>query len=769
MALDLVKSVTDALAPLFRPAGNLIEGVQPGSWASPQNPIRPTLQLGTGIRQWDFTPGINLQYTPRGDVAIKFPQLWNVSNSFDLCRLMIETRKDQVVNRPWVIRVKPQPGELKAARLKREASNPNIAKVTKLLLFPDGVHDFSIWIRMWLEELLVFDAPTIFPVRSLTGDVLGLRLVSGTTITPLLDSSGFTPAPPSPAYQQIILGIPTQNVAGQAPREFSAVNTKWKVGDLSELIYSPRNPRVNSRWGFSPVEQIVTTLAIGANRQQFLKDYYTSGNVPEGLLPMPESWTAQQIKDFQKWFDSMLAGNLQMKRRMIMVPDAKREPTMTKREALVDVTDDYLIRVVSYAFSISPQNLVKQVNRGTAKESSDTAQIEGLEPYLKHIENVMNGIILRTLGIEDVEFAYTDEREMDPYKQAQTDDLYIKNGTYDRNEIRAARGDDPRPEPAASQIGIVTTTGFVPLGETAPAPGGEDDLEQNPKPAEKVQKRIPIKAVAGDLTPRSRQAHNDYKQKLIKFLGDQKARVSSQAREKYAALKAAPAPGVTKGADDITSDSERAAIILANIDWDYYGLYTLSLPYFEIAAEEGARAGAHQAAANLGASLTDTLEVALPKAKQAAEDRAAEMVGLAVQDDGTLAEATAPAMAISTTAKDDVLAAIKQAIKEDWTPSQLEAVIQASIVWTPDHGELIADNEIARQQSGGHLISWLASGKVLEYAWTVADLGCCPLCAEFAALGSVKAGYEFAPFIYAPGAHPFCRCWLTVTKVEGED
>jgi hypothetical protein len=26
----------------------------------------------------------------------------------------------------------------------------------------------------------------------------------------------------------------------------------------------------------------------------------------------------------------------------------------------------------------------------------------------------------------------------------------------------------------------------------------------------------------------------------------------------------------------------------------------------------------------------------------------------------------------------------------------------------------------------------------------------------------------FAPLIWAPGAHPFCRCWLTVTKVEGQ-
>ena len=145
------------------------------------------------------------------------------------------------------------------------------------------------------------------------------------------------------------------------------------------------------------------------------------------------------------------------------------------------------------------------------------------------------------------------------------------------------------------------------------------------------------------------------------------------------------------------------------------------------------------------------------------------MVGLQVQDDGTIAEATGAHWAISTTAKDDVLNAIKQAIKESWTPDQLEAVIQASTVFSADHAEMTASNEIDRQQANGHLLSWRASGQVLEYRWTVADSGCCPLCASFALQGSVPNGHNFGDEIYAPGAHPECRCWLTATKFKGEE
>jgi len=762
--MGLWKATQDALAPIFRPAGTLIEGINPGDWASAQQPIRPTQQLGVGVRQWDFTPGINLQFTPRSENPVKFGQLWNVSNSFDLCRLMIETRKDQIVNRPWQIRVKKVPGEKKAERLKREAQNKNVTAVTQLLRYPDGVHSFDLWIRMWLEDLLVFDAPTIYPCSNLLKEIKWLRLVSGATITPLLDNNGFRPLPPSPAYQQIILGIPTGNLTGQAlvdakkPKEFAA----------NQLVYSPRNPRVNSRWGFPPVEQIIRTLAIAANRQQFLLDYYTSGNVPEGLLPMPENWTMQQIKDFQKWFDSLLAGNLGKRRRLTMIPDAKHPAQFSKAEALTDATDEYLIRVVAFAFSVSPQNLVKQVNRGTAKESTDVAQVEGLEPYLRHIENTLNYVIERVLMMDDVEFAYNDEREIDPAKQATVDEIYVKEGIYTRNEIREARGDDPNPAAEADMLCITTPTGIVPLAiEDATArstalqpPKPEPTNPPQPAGPAKLGKRAELKAVAGLLTPRNSQLKQELHRKLAKFLSAQGARVAKGAGKAFAKK-------VRKS--ELEDDTARALAILAAMEWEYPQLAELVRPYLEEAAREGVSVGAYQATAHLQTNLKEVTDAATPVAEKEAAGRAYQMVGLKLEDDGTVAEATGAHWAISTTAKDDVLNAIKQAIKENWTSSQLEAVIQASTVFSDDKADQIADSEISHQQVRGHVGAWSASKKVLEYAWQVQDGGCCPICAEFSAQGSVPVGHDFGMGITEPGAHPECRCWLSATKFAGDE
>lgn len=778
--MPLLKSVSEALAPMFRPASNLIDNVNPNAWASPQNPIRPTFQLGVGIRQWDFTPGLNLQFTPRGDQPISFQQLWRVSNSYDLIRLTIEKRKNAIAQRAWSVRVKPKDGETKKKRLEREATNPNVKTVTALLMCPDGVNRFDIWIRMWAEQMLVFDAPTIFPLRAMDGSPLALRLISGATITPLVDNYGCRPLPPSPAYQQIILGIPTANLSAQQPKnEFSAPAGKdWKPGDPSELFYQPKNPRVDSRWGFSPVEQIIVTASIAANRQQFFRDYYTSGNVPEGLLPMPEGWTAQQIKDFQKWFDSILAGNLKQKRRLIMIPDAKHEAQFSKEAALTDASDDYLNRLVCFAFGESPQPLVKQVgHQSTAKEGNDQAQSQGLESDLAHIAGSLNDI-LRAFGYDDIEFAWQDAEEVDPLKAAQVSDIRLKNGSLTINEDREARGEDPRPEPEADMIGCITAQGWLPIEANAAAersqqmnpvdPDPEDDPAKAPTGRGDVPvkvRKVAMKLVAGDLTPRSRQAGNEARRVLRKFLGDQRNRIAKGCAQAFAAEKAAQ-PDLFKG--DLKDDSERAAAILALQKWGYETLYSQLYPYLEIAAEEGASAGAYQVTAHQGANLKTTLEPATAKAKAAANARAAQLTGFDLQDDGTLAEAQSPSWAMATTAKDDVLNTIKQAIREEWTPDQLEAVIQASVVFTSDHADMIGDNEISRQQANGHLISWLQSGKVLEYAWTVADLGCCSLCASFSALGSVPVGYQFAPMITAPGAHPECRCWLTATKFLGD-
>lgn len=763
--MGLWKAAADAIRPMFRPAGTLIDGIQPGDWASPMQPITPVAPPGIGVRGWDFNPGINLQFTPRGDSPISFRDLRNMANSFDLCRLMIETMKDKIVTRPWSIRVKPLPGEKKKERLAREAKNTNVAAVTKLLKFPDGHYPFELWMRMWLEQMEVFDAPAVCPVRNLLGDVIGLRVISGATITPLVDEQGFVPQPPNPAYQQIILGVPTGNLT--AAQRMLAEQSKRSL-TTDQLIYWPRNPRVDSRWGYSPVEQIIVTLQIASNRQQFLRNYYTEGNVPEGFVFAPKEWTPVQIKDMQTWLDSKLAGNLRQKRRMIFAPGGGagdgKGVIFSKDKALTDGTDEYLIKVVAFAFSVSPQNLIKQMNRASAQKSSEVSEEEGLEPRLKHIETFWNFTIERVLGLDDVEFAWQDKRDVDPLQQAQTDQIYINTGTYTRNEIREARGDDPRPEPEADQLLVTTATGAAPLDsfERQQQQQNDEPVEEptggRSTPAEKVSKKnSEIRFVAGELTAIAERHRQNLAGSALRFFERTKAKL---------AAKASAVGKLRKDADDQKREDEILAWLTqleGDIDWQE--LAREIAPDLSAAAAQGVGEGAAQLN---GLADEATVRQALSPAKAFAANRAAEMVGMKVADDGTLQPNPDARWAISETTRGDLEQIIAQAFDEAWPAAKLAEAIEQSQAFSQDRAELIARQEIGRAQAVGNLEAWIASGVIEAVRWQLsADHECCDICDSFASQGEVPPGHEFAPGIKCPPeAHPRCQCALVVKKVR---
>ena len=757
----LLKQAADALAPIFRPAGATINGINTGDFASPQQPIRPIMPPGVGIRQWDLTPGLNLQFSPRGDTAVNFAQLRNVANSFDICRLMIETRKDQIINRPWSIRVKAIEGETNKQRIQRGANNANVKRATDLLKRPDGVRPFPLWIRMWLDQLLVFDAPCIYPARNVLGDVMGLRIISGATITPLVDEQGFIPRPPNPAYQQIILGLPSSNLlAVREQAEFTA----------DQLIYSPRNPRCDSRWGFGPVEQIINTLQIAANWQQSVKLGFTSGNVPEGLMPMPDSWTMQQIKDFQNWFDGLLAGNLAKKRRMIAVPDSKRPAQFSKEKILIDPTiNEYLIRVVAFAFSVTPQNLIKQINRATAKESSDVAQIEGLEPYLKHIETTINLDMLEgVFGITDVEFAYEDEREMDPVKQAQADDIALKNASKTVNQVCMARGDDPFPDPAFDVPHVYTPTGAIPFGQTSSpaAPGAEGEGNENPpepNAAKKVRKAHRHEIRGGAMTPTSRYAAGRFAKVAtagLKKLGKVAAKLGATEYAKVIKVRKADEEPPNPTPEEI--DRVLAAI---ELDWATFGADVT--PALRDAALSGVQQGTEQVYTAARGAGTDYVAAAKSHALAYAEQRGAEMVGMRRTEDGSFVENPDARWAIDEPTRNGLRSKIEQAFTDRWSPAKLADEIENAYDFSEERAGVIAKSEITKAQAQGNLASWMKSGVVLKVQWqTSADHDHEDECDDYEDEGEVDPGHEFAPGVMAPDAHPNCECALVITKVK---
>lgn len=395
-----------------------LEGAQArfgGAWDTfgPGVPIAPAEQAP--VRAYDFPVAINSVVRPRAYEPFGFAQLRAFAN-VELVRLAIETRKDQIERLDW--RITPREGAA--------AIDPDeIARISAFWRKPDGVTPFATWLRLALEDLLVIDAPAMERRFARNGALVGLDIVPGDTIHPMVDDTGRRPrGPGAVAYQQVIKGVAWANLTD------------------AELIYAPRNPRPNHNYGLSPVEQIVVTINTVIRRQAGQLAYFSEGNLPAGLLNGPEGWSPDQIRDMQLWLDSRLSGQTAEQAKLLWVPAGVRYQAF-KDSPLKDDFDEWLARVVAYAFSLPPTPFIRQMNRGTAGADQDRGQAEGLEPLKLWAKRLIDSVIQDDLGAPQLEFGWNDAPTVDPLVQAQIDDLAIRNGSMTINEVRARRGLSP--------------------------------------------------------------------------------------------------------------------------------------------------------------------------------------------------------------------------------------------------------------------------------------------------------------------------------------
>lgn len=400
--------------------GRFIDGVGIGFFG-PGNPIAPMAPADEAGRRMDYPvfTNTNLQIK-EVDLSIGFEDLEALAEYHDVTRLLIETRKDQLEALEWTIRPKRRAGEDVV-----ESDSDMDRRIEQSLVFfekPDGIQPFAVWLRLLLEDLLVFDAPTLYMN---TDNPLAWRfqIISGKTIKRLIGLDGRTPEPPVPAYQQKIKGLPA-----------------WDY-TTEEMIYLPRNPRPHKVYGMSPVQQIIILVNIALRRQASQLEYYTEGNIPDSLIGTPKEWTPEQIIAYQKFWDSINAGNTAERRRAKFVP-GEAKIMQTRDPHLKDEFDEWLVRVACYAFNQPPTAFVKQMNRATAQTAKETAEAEGLAPFMRWVKMLMDECLSR-LGQDDLEFSYVQNEEQDPEVHIGLLDKQVRNGTMTINEAREEMGRDP--------------------------------------------------------------------------------------------------------------------------------------------------------------------------------------------------------------------------------------------------------------------------------------------------------------------------------------
>ena len=774
-------------ATVARIAGSIDAQDLSGAWFGPLDPLTPVAPAATAGRQWDYPVGFNQRTIPRGEERISFADMRNLADSYTILRLAIETRKDQMAKMPWLIRKK---ADIANTSKKKNNGDPKVIKaLTDFWLSPDKEHTWDQWLRMINEDMLVIDAPVVYPRMTNGGDLYAAELIDGATITRKLGADGRTPLPPLPAYQQMLKGVP------------SADYTR------DELVYFPRNPRTNRVYGMSPVEQVIFMVNIGLRRDISQMQYYTEGNIPEAFGFLPPEWTPNQISEFQKYWDSILEGNTAERRHMKFLPGGSGARVDQVRDPkLKDEYDEWLARIICFCFSLPPTPFVKMMNRSTSESMQEAALEEGLMPMMQWVASLVNLIIFKYLKISDYEFAWQTGKDIDPKVETDIITEKVKTGRMSINEAREIEGNEPID--GGETYLIYTSSGAVRLEdvikepEPIPAPliaanqipGADPSQNQSGQKAMKAPKQAPDKNVKTKPKQQALPLENKKAEKVEKrktrkgfrnldINRDSALKKIRNLKKAYTKFLKAEAPKMAEqihkaiGKVVKAEDKDQIQRVLDELDFRGWAvLEEMTEPELQAIYKEAAEHALGNIAFLDGVEVDVMTDMINAAAVDFAKERAAEMVGMKWVDGDLVAnEAIIPGTvnetwAITESTRDMLRTTVSDAIENGWSVQDLNDAISKTGIFSEDRAEMIARTEIKNADNQGNLNTYKASGLELEKAWLISgDHDLDDECDENESEGWIDIDEQFPSGDDAPGAHPRCTCSLTVRTKDTEE
>lgn len=481
-ATNLVKAVDPAALELATRAAEAA-GETFGNAFAPGLPLTPFDGVSGLPRAWDFPTGYNLKGRADRDGRLSFTLLKSLIDSYDVASMCINHRIDDIRSLAWNVR---------AADWVEQDIPQEIARARAALKKPDGVNTFRSWLSMFLQDVLRYDAGTLHRRRNMGGQVIGLEVVSGVTIAPVLDYYGRRPAAPAPAYVQYVAGTP------------------WKWLTTADLIYSPFRPQSDSPYGIAPMEQVLLSANTDMRFQNHWMNWFTEGNVPEGFATAPEDLrTPEQLEKWEAYWDAMNT-DVRTKHKLKMMPHGT-ELTFPRDKKFDDAFPMFLMRKVCAAFHVTPNDLgfTEDVNRATGDTQVDVQFRIGTLPLVRHVEDILNDYLQDDLGLPVVFEFDTGQEKEDRENAAKADEIDIRNGVISPDEAREKRHglatDASRPTPRF----VMTTSGPVllasltassaPIDPQTAAPESTPTAPAPEAPAAPVAKAalVPATEVAG--------------------------------------------------------------------------------------------------------------------------------------------------------------------------------------------------------------------------------------------------------------------------------
>jgi len=550
----------------------------------------------------------------------------------------------------------------------------------------------------------------------------------------------------------------------------------------ADLLYRPRNPRPGHNYGLGPVEQCIVTINTYMRRQAGQLAYFTEGTTPSGFITGSDGWTVEQVAGYQAMLDDRLSGDQAAQAKMLVLPNGAKFESF-KAAPLKDDFDEWLARVVCFAFNLPPTPFIKAMNKSTAETDKERAMAEGLQPIKLWWKRVADGV-MRAEGHPDLEWAWDDDIAIDPQMQADIDDKNLRNGSATLDQIRDTRGEEAY-GPGVGDKPMIYTTGGAVLVEDAIIPpppppppvimgpngavGGSanpaGNTTPNPKNPPKGPKQAPGATGANKGKADAGHAGKSTASPIAKVAKSAapidvnrpvpRRAANGLAKTAKAALQAVGDDVAVHVARTLrtfakASDADTLAAQIADAA-DLGGLNAIVADAFDDLFDvvvDAATAGL----AMVGAKSNDELvDVVSKRAVAYAEARSAELVS--VDGDRNIIASTRAA----------IRKVIVDGLQDNIGTPAIAKNIQASQAFSPERAELIAHTEVADANSNGVLEGFkLAAehGIGLMKTWEITDDDCCEDCQGNADQGPIPLDDDFQSGDDCPTAHPNCRCVL---------
>jgi hypothetical protein len=241
-----------------------------------------------------------------------------------------------------------------------------------------------------------------------------------------------------------------------------------------EVIFYQRDPRSESRYPMSRVQQLFACSVVEALMLSYIGARFTDGNVPFGVMDLGEInedeirtavalWN-QQIEEFERPDYRIVFTGSKGGANFIEFGNNLSE---LEAPMLLSAVRNYILGILGV--TVNELGEADSVNKSNGFNLSYTFKMRAIKPLLDvYVGKTTFHLLQKTLNFRDLEIYYEDIDSRDELLQGQIDDVLLKAGVISINYVRNRKGlpsipggDEPTINLGASQIPVSLIRDFA--------------------------------------------------------------------------------------------------------------------------------------------------------------------------------------------------------------------------------------------------------------------------------------------------------------------